>query len=167
MDRPRIVSQDGDERRSESQMEKSSKAIDEAQIRQLIESWTMALRAKDIDALLSRYTPEILSYGLAPPLAHRGLDVHRRSLEAWFPTFQGPIGYDVHDLSIAAGGDVAFSTSLNRLSGSRTNGEQTNVWVRSTVGYRKADAKWAIAHAHSSVPFYMDGSYKAAVDLEP
>jgi ketosteroid isomerase-like protein len=35
------------------------------------------------------------------------------------------------------------------------------------LGFRKIDGKWAIAHEHSSVPFYMDGSYKAAVDLKP
>lgn len=26
---------------------------------------------------------------------------------------------------------------------------------------------WKIAHTHSSVPFYMEGSYRAAVDLHP
>ena len=26
---------------------------------------------------------------------------------------------------------------------------------------------WKIAHEHTSVPFYMDGSFRAAVDLEP
>ena len=27
--------------------------------------------------------------------------------------------------------------------------------------------QWKIMHEHSSVPFYMDGSFKAAVDLKP
>jgi PhnB protein len=26
---------------------------------------------------------------------------------------------------------------------------------------------WKIVHEHSSTPFYMDGSYRAAVDLKP
>jgi PhnB protein len=47
------------------------------------------------------------------------------------------------------------------------DGEQTNVWVRATVGLRKIDGKWLIVHAHESVPFYKDGSYRAAVDLKP
>jgi ketosteroid isomerase-like protein len=29
------------------------------------------------------------------------------------------------------------------------------------------NGEWRIVHDHSSVPFYMDGSYRAAVDLKP
>jgi ketosteroid isomerase-like protein len=39
--------------------------------------------------------------------------------------------------------------------------------VRGTVGLRRIDGRWKITHEHASVPFYMDGSYKAAVDLQP
>jgi ketosteroid isomerase-like protein len=83
------------------------------------------------------------------------------------PTFQGPVGYEIHNLSIMTGDEVAFSTSLNRISGTRTNGEQTDVCVRATVCYIKNNGKWMVTHEHVSVPFYMDGSYKAAVDLKP
>ena len=33
--------------------------------------------------------------------------------------------------------------------------------------YRKIDDTWLVTHKHASVPFYMDGSYRAAVDLKP
>jgi len=39
--------------------------------------------------------------------------------------------------------------------------------VRATVCYRKTDGKWMVAHEHVSVPFCMDGSNRAAVDLKP
>jgi PhnB protein len=39
--------------------------------------------------------------------------------------------------------------------------------VRQTFGLRKLAGAWKIAHDHMSVPFYMDGSYKAAIDLKP
>ena len=32
--------------------------------------------------------------------------------------------------------------------------------MRATVGYRKIDGKWRVAHEHASVPFYMDGGDK-------
>jgi ketosteroid isomerase-like protein len=70
-------------------------------------------------------------------------------------------------LSIITGDDVAFSTSLNHISGTRTSGEENEVWVRATVCFRKIGGKWMVTHEHFSVPFYMDGSYKAAVDLKP
>jgi len=146
---------------------RNSKAPEDARIREQIEHWEKALRAKDIDGVVSHYATNVLTFDLAPPLQYRGADAYRKILEEWFPTFQGPIGYEIHDLTIATSGDIAFSHSLNHLSGKRTGGEDTAVWVRATVCYRKIDGKWLVAHEHVSVPFYMDGSYKAAVDLKP
>jgi ketosteroid isomerase-like protein len=145
----------------------NSKTADEVQIRQLIDCWASAIRDKNIDAAVSHYARDILLYDLAPPLVHRGVDVYKNELAEWFLTFQGAVGFEVHDLSITAGDGVAFATSLNRISGKRTNGEQTDVWVRATIGFAKKDGAWKATHEHFSVPFYMDGSNKAAVDLKP
>jgi hypothetical protein len=41
------------------------------------------------------------------------------------------------------------------------------VWVRATVCYRKMNDTWVVVHEHASVPLYMDGSDRAAVDLSP
>jgi ketosteroid isomerase-like protein len=146
---------------------KKNKAIDEAQIRQLIDGWAKALRAKDINGVMSHYAPEILVFDIAPPLPYKGVNTYRRNFEEWFATWQGPIGYEIRDPTITAGVDVAFSHSLNRIYGKRTNGEDTDVWVRVTAGFRKIDGNWLITHEDVSVPFYMDGSDKAAVDLKP
>jgi len=43
---------------------------------------------------------------------------------------------------------------------------RVDLWFRETLGLQKFDGKWLIGHSHDSVPFYMDGSYKAAVDLK-
>lgn len=96
-----------------------------------------------------------------------GREALRKSLAEWFRTFEGPIGFDVHDLSATVGGDVAFCRSLNRISGTRTNGEKTDVWVRATIGCHRVGDTWLITHEHTSVPFHMDGSYRAAIDLRP
>jgi PhnB protein len=145
----------------------NAKADDETQIRRVIEGWAKALRAKDVEGVVSHYTADIVSFDLAPPLQHVGTDALRKGLAAWFPTFRGPVGYEIRDLAITTGDDVAFCRSLNRISGTRTDGEATGVWVRATVGLRRIDGTWKVTHEHASVPFYMDGSYKAAVDLKP
>lgn len=145
----------------------TGKAADEGQIRQLIEDWAKALRARDVDGVMSCYAPDIVTFDIAPPLQCRGAVAYRKNWEAWFPTFQGPIDYQIRDLSISASDDVAFCHSVNRIGGTRTDGEQTDVWLRATVCCRKLNGKWVIAHEHLSVPFYMDGSYRAAVDLKP
>lgn len=142
-------------------------AKDEAQISQRLESWTKALRTKDLDALMGHYAQDILVFDLAPPLHYKGAAAYRKNWADWFPSFQGPIGYEIRDLSITTGEKMAFCYSLNRISGKRTNGEQTDVWVRATVGFRKFGGRWMITHEHFSVPFYMEPPYKASLDLKP
>jgi ketosteroid isomerase-like protein len=140
---------------------------DEAEIRRIIQAWMTGLRTKNVDAVMEHAAPDILSFDLAPPLASRGAERYRKNLEAWFPTWDGPIDTQARDLHITVGGDVAFSTSLNRIGGTKKDGEQTNIWVRVTAGFRKIDGRWLVTHEHVSTPFYMDGSLKAAIDLRP
>jgi ketosteroid isomerase-like protein len=144
----------------------TSTARDEAQVRECIDGWARALRGKDVDGVMSHYTPDILTFDLAPPLQHVG-EAYRRGFEEWFRTFRGPIGLEIRQLKITVGADVAFSHSINHISGARTSGEDTDIWVRATVCFRKIDGRWMAAHEHVSVPFYMDGSFRAAVDLRP
>jgi ketosteroid isomerase-like protein len=107
----------------------------------VIDGWAKAIGAKDIGAVMSRCAADIVTFDLAPPLQTTGADALQKSLEAWFPTFRGPVGYEIRDLSITTGDDVAFCRSLNRISGARTDGAETNVWVRATVGLRVIDGK--------------------------
>jgi PhnB protein len=93
--------------------------------------------------------------------------LYRNALEDWFASFRGPVGYEIRDLCITTGDEVAFCHSLNRISGTRTDGEETDVWTRATVCLCKIEGKWMVTHEHVSVPFYMDGSDRAALDLEP
>jgi ketosteroid isomerase-like protein len=143
---------------------------DEAQIRQLIGEQAIAMRTRDAERILaSRYAPEIVKFDLAPPLQHTGpelLDV--RGLQSWFAGFDGPIDYEIRDLTVTAGEDVAFAHSLNRLSTTPRGATQKfDLWFRATVCLRKLDGTWRITHEHNSTPFYMDGSFRAAVDLQP
>jgi ketosteroid isomerase-like protein len=143
-----------------------SRSTDEARIRECIESWTKALHAKDVDGVMSHYTPDVLAFDLAPPLQHTAAE-YRHGYAEWFKTWDGPIACEVRDLHIRVGGDVAWARSLNHLSGKRTDGDRTDVWIRATLCFEKVGGRWLAAHEHLSVPFYMDGSYRAAVDLKP
>jgi PhnB protein len=146
---------------------KENKSQDEKRLRALIEEWLDSVRKKDVDRAVSHYATNVVLFDLAPPLKSIGPQAYRKDLEEWFSTFKGPIGYDLHDLQITVGGDVALAHSINHMTGARTNGEQSDVWVRVTVGFQKIDGDWQVIHEHVSVPFYMDGSYKAAIDLKP
>ena len=137
----------------------------ESRVRALVHAWATAVHIKDAAAVLRHYAPEVVSFGLAPPLVHEGAD--RKGLEGWFETWRGRIGLEVTDLHVTTDGELAFARSLNRISGTKTDGEVTTVWVRATFCFQRLAGDWKIVHEHSSVPFYMDGSERAATDLQP
>ena len=146
----------------------NTKTNPEAQIRGVLDDWANALRSKDAEGVMSHYAADLVQFDLAPPLKQAGPNaLNDTTLNDWFSTFQGAIGYEIRDLSITAGDNVAFCHSLNHLSGRKTAGDEVDLWLRATVCFRRIDGKWTITHWHESVPFYMDGSYKAAVDLKP
>src|SRR5262249_27521067 len=132
---------------------------DEAGVRELIADWAAAVRAKDIDRALSHYAADVVAFDLAPPLQYVGREALRKSLATSFATFQGAVDYEIRNPHITVGHDVPLCRNLHRISGRRTNGPDTDVWMRATIRCRKMDGRWFIMHEHtSSVPFYMDGS---------
>jgi ketosteroid isomerase-like protein len=143
-----------------------NKKNDEAEIKRLIEGGVEAFRARDIDGVMSIYARELVSFDLVPPLRYVGAGAYRKRWEETFSSFQGPIVYEIHDLDITTGDDVAFGHSLNRLSGTMNNGQKTDLWVRSTACFRKINGKWLIVHTHVSVPVDLVNG-KAVLDLKP
>jgi ketosteroid isomerase-like protein len=143
-----------------------SRAADEARIRDLIEERVRAVRAKDVDALMSAHAPDVVMFDALEPLRYVGSEAVRERAGQWLTWYQGPVGYEVRDLSVTAGETVAFCHYLYRVSGTMTNGSEVDMWVRSTVCFRKVGGDWVVAHEHTSVPFDAE-SGKASVDLKP
>jgi PhnB protein len=137
----------------------------DVRVRTLIDDWAEAMRAKDADGVMGHYAADSVTFDLAPPLVSTAADV--KGLQAWFATWRGPLGFEIRDLNLTTGEGTAFCHCLGRLSGTKTDGEHADVWFRLTLCFREVGGRWKIAHQHESVPFYMDGSYRAAVDLQP
>ncbi|NJM65580.1 MAG: SnoaL-like domain-containing protein [Acaryochloris sp. RU_4_1] len=136
----------------------------EDQIRGTIDARAIAIRNKNVQGVLPNFTEDSVGFFFEPPLQQSPL---KEDLAGWFATWSSPIGYEIGDLKITAGDDVAFCNSLSRLTGTRTDGTNTDLWFRETLCFQKIDDQWRIAHIHESVPMYMDGSLKAAIDLKP
>jgi PhnB protein len=140
----------------------------ELEIRAVIESRAKALRAKDVEGVFAHQAADAVLFTMAPPLQYAGMRAFDRDgVQEWFDSFTGKIGYEIRELQIQAGAGVAFSHCLNHMTGERTDGEKTDLWFRHTLGFRKLRGAWKVVHEHESVPFYMDGSGRAALDLEP
>jgi len=136
----------------------------EKAIKQTILARNAALGAKDVAGLMASGAAGFVSYNLAPPLKASG---GKAGLAAWLATWDGPIGCEMRDLKIVAGDEVGFAHGLIHMSGRKTDGEVVDLWFRQTFGLKLSRRGWKIVHEHGSVPYYMDGSLKAAVDLKP
>ena len=87
----------------------------EGLIRQRLEDLAKALRARDIDGVMSLYAPDIVSFDIGPPLRYAGTERKRRAWQEVFVAYAGPIAYEIHDLNVTTQGELAFVHSLNHL----------------------------------------------------
>ena len=144
----------------------TQRAIDEADIRRRIDNGVKAIRAMELEGVMALYAPDIVSFDIVPPLRHAGAEAKRNNWVDVFATYQRPLGYEMRDLTITVGDDVAFGHSLNRITGTLKNGHRSEVWLRWTACFRKIDGTWLIAHDHVSVPIDFE-SGRALLDLQP
>jgi len=139
----------------------------EADIRQRIDQLAGAIHAMNLEAVMSIYTPDVVSFDVEPPLQHVGAETKRRNWERVFVAYRYPLGYEIRDLTITVGDDVAFAHSLNRLSGTLRSGvTTTGFWVRATMCFQKINGEWFIAHDQVSVPLDL-ASGASLLNLEP
>jgi ketosteroid isomerase-like protein len=127
-------------------------ASNDSGVRALLDSRVDACQAKDIDRLMSLYSSDIVYYDVVPPLQFAGSTDVRRNFIRWFDQYDGPLGLETQDLTIAMSADVAFAHMLHLDSGTRKYGIEGAVWVRSTVCCRRSSGTWLITHEHISIP---------------
>jgi uncharacterized protein (TIGR02246 family) len=139
---------------------------EEAQIRERLDQWARALRAKDLDRLMAFYAPEVITFDMVPPLQVSGADNYRKHWSQWFESMSGPITHETRELVVAVGGDVAYAHQLSLVGGAQKGGNSSESWIRTTTGLRKMGGQWLITHEHVSVPFDME-SGKADMELTP
>jgi uncharacterized protein (TIGR02246 family) len=139
---------------------------DDAQVRECIDALARALRAKDIDALMGHYAPDVVVFDLMP-LQTLGADAYRKNFEAWFASVRGPIDYQIRDLRITLSDDVALCHYVGHVATTRTSEEKAEYRVRVTAGCRKLNGRWMITHEHVSVPFPSRESLQAALASRP
>ena len=135
-------------------------------IRRLIDDWAEAVRASDLDRIMAAYAPDILSFDAIAQLQFKGAEAYRKHWKACIAMCTGPMIFEVHDLAIEAGDDVAFGHYLVRCGGTGPDGKEQTGWMRGTVCCRRRSGRWLVAHEHFSVPFDM-ASGKALLGLEP
>jgi ketosteroid isomerase-like protein len=143
-------------------------AAEKKEIEELLKAYTAAIRAKDARATVACYARDVIAYDLAPPLRiDAATERDPKHIQQWFDTWRSPIESKAQGLEIVVGDNVAYAFSLRHMTGTKTDGERVDLWFRATACFRVEDGTWKITHVHNSVPFAMDGSYRALLDLKP
>ncbi len=119
---------------------------DEAHVRSLVEGWAAAVRNADMDGLLASHAYDIVIYDVI--VEAQGIEAYRKLWDEFF-SYQGQGAFDLRDLTIAVGEDVAFCHSLVTCGPKEPAGQFK---VRLSLGLRKIDGEWVVTHEHHSVP---------------
>ena len=125
---------------------------DEIAIRNLVENWANAVRKKDLIGILRHHSPSMLMFDVPPPLQLKGIAAYEKSWDLFFSWSHEPVVFDIGEMSITAGNDVAFVTAVMRCAGTEANGKDIDLDFRLTIGLRKINDQWIVMHEHHSIP---------------
>jgi ketosteroid isomerase-like protein len=127
---------------------------EEIRIKALLEAWADAVRRHDIPAILAHHEPDIVMFDLPPPLQCKGIEAYERTWDMFFCYHKPGTAFDIQELTVTAGQDVAFAVAIMRCGpdSSSNPADKDGFLFRLTVGLRKVNSEWRIAHEHHSVP---------------
>ena len=132
----------------------SERATDEIRIKALLEAWADAVRRHDLPAILAHHEPDMVMFDLPPPLQCKGIEAYKETWSLFFRYHKPGAAFDIEELAVTAGEDVAFAVAIMRCRphSSSKPAENEGFLFRLTVGLRKVEGQWCIAHEHHSEP---------------
>src|ERR1700730_19301395 len=86
----------------------------ESQIKAIVEAGADAVRRHDLPAILAHHEQNIVMFDVPPPLQSRGMDEYRKTWDLFFGYHKPSQAFDIEELAITAGEDVAFAVAIMR-----------------------------------------------------
>src|SRR5215217_1010355 len=93
-------------------MQQSGTAVGD--IKDLIEAWAGAVRRHDLPGILAHHDEDIIMFDVPPPLQSRGIDEYKKTWDLFFTSHKPSEAFDIQELAITAGEDVAFAVAIVR-----------------------------------------------------
>ena len=127
---------------------------DEAeQIRALIEQWAEAVHTGRLEAVVDGHAEDIVMFDVPPPYEGvRGLAAYRACWPPFFEWQAQGASFDIEELDVTAGEDVAFAWALLRCGMPDELAARPGFRLRLTLGLRKEAGRWTVTHEHHSFP---------------
>jgi ketosteroid isomerase-like protein len=73
-----------------------------------------AVRRHDISGILAHHEPDIVMFDVPPPLQSKGMDEYKKTWDLFFAYHKPSQAFDIEELAITAGEDVAFAAAIMR-----------------------------------------------------
>jgi len=124
----------------------------ESEIRSVLEHWARATREHRMEDVLQHHSPALVIFDVLPPMQYTSAEAYRASWDEWQPDTAGAAVFDLEELTITAGQDVAFAHSFIRCGGTLHDGRTFEDLVRATFCLRRIDGQWIVEHQHISKP---------------
>jgi uncharacterized protein (TIGR02246 family) len=127
---------------------------DEKAIRELNSRFEAAVKARDIDKLMSCYVSDdsLVLFDAVPPRQYLGAKAVRKDYEDFLSVFPGTIDSKISDVKISVDTNLAYSHFIDTWTATDKDGKKVQLVFRVTDVYRKTDGKWLIVHEHISFP---------------
>lgn len=130
---------------------------DERQIHELIEHWMTAIRARDLEGVLTRHAKDIVMFDVPPPeRGARGLNEYQATWPGFFEWIESGAVFEVIELDVVAGTDVAYAIALLRCGTPEDLATAPHQRLRLSLGLVKRANEWLIQHEHHSFTYVAD-----------
>ena len=126
---------------------------DQEQIQALIRHWAEAVHGGDMPGVIANHSDDIVMFDVPPPYEGvRGIDAYR---ETWPPFFEWQAqgaSFEIVSLDVTAGDQVGYAHALLRCGTQKEFADNPENRSRLTLGLRKEESRWVVAHEHHSFP---------------
>jgi len=113
-----------------------------------------AVRAKDIDQIMSKYTVSdaLVVFDVSPPRQYTGWQACKDHWQSFLAICKDAPTLKISELEIYGGAGFAYSHSIEHFACTNQQGKKLDLIFRVTRGYANFRGEWLIAHEHVSVP---------------
>lgn len=123
------------------------------QVQQIFADRRRAVSEGDAMGIVKNVAEDAVIFDVVGPMFARGKSAALERAQQWLASYDGPPVWDIENLHVVAGDDVAFCHCISRVRGTLKTQVEVDMWFRTTLGLKKTDGQWQIVHDHSSDPF--------------
>ena len=113
--------------------DKQNISDNEVGVRDLIEAWADAVRRKDYDGILRSHAADVVMFDVPPPFKSVGLDAYRKTWDLFFSCSGELVRFEIQEMDVTAGADVAFAFATMRCTTRGSNGKPDPLDFRLTI----------------------------------